>query len=245
MTIDDDGQLILLKEAGSVVSLALRMMLRAVEPGVDTAHLDGIGAAILRQRGVRPAPPTRGFPAATCISVNEVAAHGIPSPGTVLRDGDVVNIDVSGELDGYWVDTGRSITVGDADAAATALVAAARAANLAAVNAARAGRPLWHIGAASERVVRRRGFSVLRNVCGHGCGSDLWEPPDVLGHRDPTARTRLREGQVLAIEPFVSERASWAIADEDGWTLRTPGSRSAQFEHTIVVTHGKPIVVTA
>ena len=150
----------------------------------------------------------------------------------MLRDGDLVNVDVSAELDGYWADTGASTAVGRVSPAARRLLDAARLANRDAVAAARAGEPLRHIGRAVERRARRHGFSVIANLSGHGTGRDLWEPPSVPGVEDRTDRTRLWEGSVLAIEPFLSTGATWADQGDDGWTLLTPGHLSAQFEHT-------------
>jgi methionyl aminopeptidase len=166
----------------------------------------------------------------------------------VLRAGDLVNVDVSAELDGYWADTGASAPVGPAEAVAPVarrLVAATNEAQGAAMNAARAGRPLRHMGRAVQRCARRRGFTVIANLCGHGVGGFLHEPPSVPSVEDPSDTTVLWEGLVLAVEPFLSTGAEVAIEGGDGWTLRTPdGSLSAQFEHTIVVTQGRPLVLT-
>lgn len=245
MTIDNDDDLIGLTFVGRVVAEAREAMLAAVAPGVTTGDLDAIGRGILDRHGARPAPPTVGFPAATCVSVNDEAAHGIPSARRVLRAGDLVNVDVSAEVGGYWADTGASAAVGEVEPRAGELLEATRQANRDGLAAARAGRPLRHIGRAVERRARRHRFSVIRNLCGHGTGRDLWEPPSVPGWEDRRDRTMLREGLVLAVEPFLSTGAQWAIEADDGWTLRTPGFLSAQFEHTIVVTNGAPIVLTA
>jgi len=243
VTIDHDDDLIGLRRAGRAVAEARDAMLAAVAPGVTTAELDAVGREVLDAHGARPAPPTVGFPAATCVSVNDEAAHGIPS-GRALRDGDLVNVDVSAELDGYWADTGASRAVGTASLRARQLLDAARLANRDGVAAATAGRPLRHIGRAVERRARRHGFSVLRNLCGHGTGRGLWEPPSVPGVEDRRDTTTLWEGLVLAIEPFLTTGAQWAHEADDGWTLRTPGHLSAQFEHTVVVTNGAAIVLT-
>lgn len=244
MTIEDEDDLVGLKQAGRAVAEARDAMLAAVAAGVTTADLDAIGRGVLREHGARPAPPTVGFPAATCVSVNDEAAHGIPSTGRTLVEGDLVNVDVSAELDGYWADTGASRGVGTVSAPARRLLDATRLANRDAVAAARAGRPLRHIGRAVERRARRHGFSVLENLAGHSTGRGLWEPPSVPGVEDRHDPTVLWEGLVLAVEPFLSTGAGWAETADDGWTLRTPGHLSAQFEHTIVVTNGRPLVLT-
>jgi methionyl aminopeptidase len=247
MTIDGDDDLAGLARAGRAVAEARDAMLAAAAPGMTTADLDAVGRAVLRSHGARSAPQLAvGFPAATCVSVNDEAAHGIPSPSRVLRAGDLVNVDVSAELDGYWADTGASTGVGEVAPEAARLVSAAREAQRDAMAAARAGRPLRHIGRAVQRCARRRGFTVIANLAGHGVGGFLHEPPSVPGVEDPGDRTVLWEGLVLAIEPFLSTGATVAVPDPaDGWTLRTPdGSLAAQFEHTIVVTKGRPLVLT-
>jgi methionyl aminopeptidase len=246
VTIDHEDDLAGLRRAGKAVAEARDAMLAAVAPGVTTGQLDRVGRDVLARHGARPAPPLAvGFPAATCVSVNDEAAHGIPSPFRRLAEGDLVNVDVSAELDGYWADTGASAPVGRVDPIARRLLEATRAANRDALAAARAGRPLRHIGRAVQRRARRSGFSVVANLCGHGTGRDLWEPPRVPGVEDPTDETMLWEGLVLAVEPFLATGATVAFEGDDGWTLHTPGHRSAQFEHTIVVTSGAPLVLTA
>jgi methionyl aminopeptidase len=245
MTIDHEDDLEGLRRAGRAVAEARDAMLAAVAPGVSTAELDAVGREVLKRHGAKPAPPTVGFPAATCVSLNDEAAHGIPSPFRRLRAGDLVNVDVSAHVDGYFADTGASAPVGSVDPIARRLLQATKAANTDAVSAARAGRPLRHIGRAVQRQARRSGFSVIANLCGHGTGRDLWEPPQVPGVEDPSDDTVLWEGLVLAIEPFLATGATYAEEAADGWTLRTPGHLSAQFEHTVVVTNGAPLVLTA
>lgn len=244
MTIEDIDDLVALQRAGRVVAEARDAMLASAMPGVSTAELDAIGRRVLREHGARPAPPTVGFPAATCVSVNDEAAHGIPSRTRVLREGDLVNVDVSAELDGYWADTGASTAVGAVAPRSAELLDATREANRCGVAAARAGRPLRGIGRAIQQCARRRGFSVIGNLQGHSTGGGLWEPPSVPGIEDRRDRTVLWEGLVLAIEPFLSTGATWALEADDGWTLRTPGHLSAQFEHTIVVTRDEPLILT-
>jgi methionyl aminopeptidase len=180
------------------------------------------------------------------VSVNDEAAHGIPSPARVLRVGDLVNVDVSAELDGYWADTGASAPVGAVTRQAERLLAATREAQADAMAAARAGRPMRHVGRAVQRCARRHGFTVIANLCGHGVGGFLHESPSVPSIEDPADRTMLWEGLVLAVEPFLATGGTHAWTDADGWTLRTDdGSLAAQFEHTIVVTSGRPLVLTA
>jgi methionyl aminopeptidase len=246
MTVEDDEDLAGLARAGRVVAEARDAMLAAVAPGVTTGALDAVARDILRAHGARSAPRLAyGFPGTTCISVNDEAAHGIPSRTRVLRDGDLVNVDVSAELDGYWADTGASAPVGTVTATAGRLLDVTRRAQQDGMDAARAGRPLRHIGRAVERRARRHGFTVVRNVCGHGVGRGIHEPPQVPGVEDRADRTVLWEGLVLAIEPFLSTGADHVVGAADAWTLRMPdASLVAQFEHTVVVAHGPPRVLT-
>lgn len=245
MTIDQEDDLTGLQLAGRAVAEARDAMLAAAEPGVSTGDLDAVGREVLDRHGARPAPPTVGLPAATCVSLTGEAAHGIPSSDRLLREGDMLNVDVSAELHGYWADTGASAAVGQVSLVARQLLDATRLANRDALAAARAGEPLRHIGRAVERRARRHGFSIIENLNGHGTGRNLWEKPSVPSWEDRRDRTKLWEGLVLAIEPFLSTGATWADEADDGWTLVTPGHLTAQFEHTVVVTHGKPLVLTA
>jgi methionyl aminopeptidase len=247
MTVDGEDDIRGLRLAGRAVADARDAMLRAIRPGVTTAELDAIARDVLRHHGARSAPQLAyGFPGTTCISVNHEAAHGIPSSTRRLRDGDVVNVDVSAELDGYWADTGASAAVGDATPDIRHLLDATREAQHDGMRAARAGRPLRHIGRAVQRCARRNRLRVIANLCGHGVGRSIHEAPSVPGVEDVRDRTVLWEGLVLAIEPFLSPTATLAVEGDDGWTLTTAdGSLAAQFEHTVIVTNGVPIVLTA
>jgi methionyl aminopeptidase len=231
---------------GAAVAAARDAMAAHVAPGVTTAELDAIGKEQLNRHGAQSAPQLAyGFPGVTCISVNDQLAHGIPSTERVLREGDLVNIDVSAELDGYWADSGASFAVGTVSPRAKALLQATRLALEDAMSQARAGEPLRHIGRAVERRAKQCGFRVVRNLAGHGVGRFIHEEPQVLNIFNPRDRTVLHEGLVITIEPFLTTSATTAIEDADGWTLRSPdGSLGAQFEHTLIITRGEPIVVT-
>lgn len=247
MTIDGADDQAGLQRVGRVVAEARDAMLAAVSPGVSTGALDAIGRDVLRRHGARSAPRLAyGFPGVTCISVNDEAAHGVPSGLRRLREGDLVNVDVSAELDGYWADTGASVPVGEVSDEAACLVAATRQAQLDAMAQARAGRPLRNLGRAVQRRARQEGFTVIANLAGHGVGRSIHEPPSVPSVEVPSDRQVLWEGLVVAIEPFLSTGATYAVEASDGWTLRTPdGSLAAQYEHTVIVTKGQPLVVTA
>ncbi len=246
MSINDERDVEGLKRVGAIVAAARDAMGARVAPGVSTAELDAIGKAILDRHGARSAPRLAyGFPGVTCISVNDQIAHGIPSEKCVLGAGDLVNIDVSAELDGYWADTGASFPVGMVSAEASALLQATRLALQDGMSQARAGAPLRNIGRAVERRAKQCGFKVIRNLCGHGVGRNIHEEPSVPNTFDRQDRTVLRAGLVITIEPFLTLGATMAVQDPDGWTLRSSdGSLGAQFEHTMIVTGRGPIVVT-
>ncbi len=246
MTIDDIDDLDGLRLAGRAVAEARDTMLAAVEPGITTGELDDIGRDALRRHGAQSAPRLAySFPGATCISVNSAAAHGIPSYTCVLRDGDLVNIDVSAELDGYWADTGASAPVGIASPEVRHLLDATLAARDDAIAAARAGEPMRMIGRAVERRAQREGLTVIANLAGHGVGRFIHEEPSISNVENRRDRTKLWDGLVIAIEPFLSTGADEVFCEDDGWTLSTPdGSLPAQFEHTVVITGGEALVLT-
>lgn len=246
MTIDGEHDLEGLRRVGSAVAAARDAMLAAVAPGISTGALDEIGRDVLVARGCRSAPQLAyGFPGWTCISVNADLAHGIPSPSVFLRSGDLVNVDVSAELDGYWGDTGASAPVGSIRRELVQLLVATRLAQKEGMDAARAGAPLHAIGRAVERRAKRHGLHVVRQLGGHGVGRHIHEEPHVSNHFDRRATRPLHEGLVLTVEPFLTLRASSIDEADDGWTLRSStGSVGAQFEHTFVVTNGAPLVLT-
>lgn len=245
MSIDGQEDVDGLRRAGAAVAAARDAMAAHVAPGVSTRELDEIGRRILARHGARSAPQLAyDFPATTCISVNDELAHGIPSE-RVLCEGDLVNIDVSAELDGYWADSGASYPVGEVAPRLHLLLQTTRAALRDAMAEARAGAPIRNIGRAVERRAKHGGFRVVRDLCGHGVGRNIHEPPNVPNTFQPRNRELLSEGMVITIEPFLTTGATSIVEDDDGWTLRTPDrSVGAQFEHTLIVTRGAPLVVT-
>ena len=216
--------------------------------GVTTAELSEIGAKVLRAHGARSSPPVvYGFPGDVCISVNDEVVHGIPS-GRVLRAGDLVKLDLTAEKDGYHTDSAVSIEVAPHNPASKGqeLAHCAERAFRQALSAARAGKHTKEIGRAVEREVRRRGFSVVRELGGHGVGRTIHEEPSVPNWSDPEARDILTEGLVITIEPIIAERSGKVWLEDDGWTVRTrDGGLSAHYEHTVVITKGQPVVLTA
>lgn len=246
MTIENQADVEGLQRIGRIVALVLQRMLDALEPGMTTAELDALGARWLEEQGARSAPQlSYDFPGATCISINEEAAHGIPGP-RVIRAGDMVNVDVSAELGGYFADTGGTRVVPPGNPLKTRLCHATRQALEEAMKQARAGARINRIGQAIERTAKAYQFKVIENLASHGVGRSLHEEPGTIpGYYDAHDSRVLKEGMVITIEPFLSTKSRVVEEADDGWTLRgVPGNLSAQYEHTMIITRGAPVVVT-
>ena len=235
-----------LRAAARVARLTLDTLTKQVRPGVTTGELDETAAHVFAAHGARSAPAfTYGFPRTILISVNDEIVHGIPGARRITT-GDIVKLDVTVETGGYIADAARSVVVTPASATARNLAICARAAFHAALTVARSGARVNEIGRAVEREVRRRGFSVIKGLSGHGVGRTIHEEPTVPNYYDPFQTDVLTEGLVLTIEPMISAGSTQVEEDDDGWTLRTrDGSLSAHYEHTLVITRGAPIVLTA
>lgn len=246
MSIESERDLQGLKRAGRVVALALQAMRDAVCEGISTAELDRIAAEVLREHGARPAPKVHyQFPGSSCISVNDEAVHGIPG-SRELQKGDLVTLDVTVELDGYYADAAVTVGVPPLSDQAQRLLACVEAAFWHAAKAARAGERLAVLGGRVEAEVERHGFRVLRDLCGHGIGRSIHESPSVCNYYDPREKARLTEGLVIALEPIISSRARSIRTADDGWTLASAdGSLTAHYEHTLVITRGQPVLLTA
>ena len=246
MTIESESDIEALKRIGRIVATCLKQMGEALEPGMTTAELDAIGDAFLARHGAESAPRVSyDFPGATCISVNDQVAHGIPGERRI-EAGDVVNIDVSACLGGYFADTGGTFEVPPYAPETRKLCMSTRRALSDAMKVARAGAPLNQIGRAIERRAKKAGFGVIRDLCSHGVGRALHEDPQLIyGYYEWRDRRRLREGQVITIEPFLTTGPPHIVEADDGWTLlNARGARSAQYEHTMIITRSTPIVVT-
>ncbi|MCB9399158.1 MAG: type I methionyl aminopeptidase [Acidobacteria bacterium] len=246
MTIESEHQLDALKRICQIVATILKKMLERVEPGLTTLALDQYGQELFDYYGARSAPRlTYNFPGTTCISINEEAAHGIPG-ARVIQPGDLVNIDVSGELNGFFGDTGGTVVVPPDTALKRRLVYSTQMALKAAMSQARAGQPIREIGRAIEQTAKKKGFRILRNLCSHGVGLGLHEEPkEILPYYDPRDRRVLTQGMVITIEPFLSTRSTYVSEASDGWTLLgEKGNLSAQFEHTMVITEKEPLILT-
>jgi methionyl aminopeptidase len=246
VSVDDPEQLEGLLAVGRVVAATLAELRRAVAPGVTTRELDEVAAGCFRDAGARSGPIlTYGYPGSICISVEDEVVHGVPG-SRVLREGQLVSLDVAAELGGYHADAAVTVPVGHADDSAWALIDAAEEALAAGMRAAQPGAVLLEIGEAVERTATARGFRVFRALTGHGIGRQMHEDPTVFNWPSPLAKAPLLAGQVFTIEPMIGAGGERLSEDDDGWTLRTAdGSRSAHAEHTVMVADGGPVVITA
>ncbi|MCA1062713.1 type I methionyl aminopeptidase (plasmid) [Cytobacillus spongiae] len=246
MIVKNDEDLKALKDIGRIVA-NIRDELRAqTKPGITTKQLDDMAGKMFEENGAISGPKGEyDFPGFTCISVNEEVAHGIPGD-KVINEGDLVNIDVSGSKGGYYADTGISFVVGEGDQKLTDLCEAALKAFQAGLQKARAGSKQNGIGKAVHNEAKKNGYTVIMNLTGHGVGRSLHEKPDhILNYFDPWDNALLKEGMVIAFEPFISTKAQNVIEKGDGWTYITPdNSLVAQIEHTIIITKDEPIILT-
>jgi len=246
MSITTEEELVGMQAAGVIARKVLEAMKQQVRPGVTTAQLDAIGNRAMLEHGARSAPAmVYGFPGGSCISVNDEVVHGIPGE-RALAAGDLVKLDVTIEKDGFMADTAATVAVGAVSPERSQLMECAERAFFKAMLVARAGFRVFEIGRAVEKEVRRSGFSVVRPLCGHGIGRTIHEDPQVPNFLDLQARSILTEGLVITVEPIIAAGTGEEFLAEDGWTVRTVDqSMAAHYEHTIVITRGKPIVLTA
>lgn len=247
MTVTTEAELEGMKRAGFVVAETLCTLKAAIEPGVTPAELDALAGQVFKKYGAKSAPRmTYNAPVNVFISVNDDIVHGLPT-GRPLAAGDVVSIDVTPFVDGYVADAAVTVAVPPASPTVLRLIECTEAALQVALAAAKAGQPVSAIGRAVETEVRHRGFTVLRELFGHGVGRAIHEDPNVPNYCRPADRKKLHEGLVIAIEPMVSTGRSHRVRTlRDGWTLSTTdGGLAAHFEHTVMITGGKPLVLTA
>lgn len=246
MSITSDAEWLAMREVGRVVRLTLDALEADVRPGITTGELDRVAASIFRDCGARSAPAlVYNFPGTVLISVNDEVVHGVPGSRR-LAAGDVVKLDVTAEKDGYMADAARTVVLAGAGRAGARLRGCAEAALSAALTVARAGTRVSEIGRAIHREVQRRGFAVIPDLAGHGIGRTIHEAPSVPNYYDARQRDVLTEGLVVAIEPIISAGSGRVVEDGDGWTIRTSdGSLAAHAEHTVVITRGAPVLLTA
>lgn len=239
---DRDG----LERAGKVTRAVLETMKAAVQPGISTAKLDAVGAAVIRAEGARSAPQkVYGFPGHNCISVNDEVVHGVPGRRR-LAAGDLLKLDVTVEVGGYMADACETVVVGEPNEKQAALVTCAERAFGAGLAVVRPGICAYEVGAAIEREVRDAGFSVVRELMGHGIGRTIHEAPSIPNYREPRCGDVLTEGLVFTIEPILVQGSGQTVMKRDGWTMRTRDrSLAAHYEHTVVVTRDGARLLTA
>jgi methionyl aminopeptidase len=234
-------------EGGAILHATLELLAREAKPGKSTADLDRIAEEFIR--GHPGAVPSfkglYGFPGSVCTSINEEIVHGIPSRTRVLRDGDVLSIDVGVRYKGYHTDSAATVPIGAVDPETLRLLDVTRRSLEAGIAAARPGNHIGDIGAAVQEVVERAGFSVVRDLVGHGIGEQFHEEPQVPNYGKPKRGTKLVPGLTIAIEPMVNAGGHRTKTLSDKWTIVTAdGSRSAHFEHTVAITEQGPRVLT-
>jgi methionyl aminopeptidase len=247
MTIGSQQELEGLKRVGRLVAQALLRMSEAAQPGVTTRELDEVGASFLRAHGARSGPQlVYKFPGFNCISVNDQIVHGVPNK-RLLKAGDAVKLDVTAELDGFYADSATTVVLdGEGSEEGRKLLSCAKSAFAEAMKVARAEKRVNEIGRAIDREVRRHGYSVVKDLTGHGVGRSIHEPPSVPNFYHPLNADVLRDGMVLAVEPIISAKPARTVTAEDGWTMSTHNKAlAAHYEHTIVITQDEPIILTA
>lgn len=246
MIVKNDADLEGLKKIGKIVANCLQYMLQIAEPGMTTKELDDLGGAYLERFGARSGPKlVYNFPGFTCISLNHEAAHGVPSQKKINK-GDIINVDVSAELNGYYADNGGSAIIPPGKKQDFLLLEATKLALENAISGVHAGAAINSIGLNIEKIADQYGFSIIENLGSHGVGRSLHEEPKfIAGFYDQRDKRILKEGQVITIEPFLTTGAFAVDEDSDGWTLIMGREhRSAQFEHTMVVLKDRALLVT-
>ncbi len=236
-----------MKAIGYAVAHTLKEMVKYAEVGMSTWELDQHGARILEELGAKSAPKlTYNFPGWTCISVNGEFCHGIPSKTRILQEGDIINVDVSAELAGFWADNGSSFVLGKDIHGHQALVDASKMILQKTIARIHGGVKIAEIGGFMETEAKRLGYKVIRNLGGHGVGKSLHEQPDeLMNYRQKEDQRRFRKNTVVAIETFISTTSTLAVEQQDGWTmLGNKGGFMAQHEHTLLITDEKPLLFT-
>jgi methionyl aminopeptidase len=248
MSISTDNEKVGMQQASDAVAVTLKKMREYARPGISTLELDEYGGRLLNELGARSAPKLAYyFPGHTCISINNVVAHGIPSADVILQDGDLVNIDVSAELNGYWADNGGSFILGEDIHGHGKLVEASKDILKKAIAGIKGGVKINEIGRLIETEAKKQGYTVIKNLTGHGIGRSLHEEPhDIANYYERFNMARFKKNSVVAIETFISTKSTIADQQADGWTLiGNKGGFVAQHEHTIMVTGGEPVILTA
>ncbi len=249
VTIKSPREIALMREAGRIVARVHEAVREAIRPGISTAALDALAESVIRKHGAIPSfKGYHGFPATICASINEELVHGIPRPDRILREGDIISIDVGAIYKGYHGDSAWTYAVGEIDEQARRLMEVTEQALFAGIKQARPGNRLMDYARAVQEYVESRGFHVVRLYTGHGIGRSMHEPPEILNYVNPAhpdIKRRFVAGMTLALEPMVIIGTWETYTLADGWTVvSADGSLSAHFEHTIAVTPEGPLILT-
>ena len=239
-------ELELMREAGHISAVALQLAGKAVEPGVSTEEIDQIAYKYIKSCGAEPNFLNyHGYPATACISINDEVIHGIPNRKRIIKEGDIVSIDLGARINGFNGDNAATFAAGKISPQAQRLIDTTRESLYEGIRAAVAGGRLGDIGAAVQGYVEARGYSVVRDFVGHGIGTALHEEPSVPNFGVMKRGVRLLPGMTLAIEPMVNEGVYGVKTMPDGWTVKTlDGKLSAHFEHTVAITPDGPVILT-
>lgn len=246
ISLKNEKQIELMKKAGRITGEALLVARDAIRPGVTTKHIDDLVRHYIEKCGARPSfLGYGGFPGSACISINDQIIHGIPSSKAVLKEGDIVKVDVGAFIDGFHGDAARTYPVGNVSDAAARLIRVTEESFWKGVEQIKEGNRLGDLGAAIQAHAETNGYSVVRKYIGHGVGHELHESPDVPNYGTRGRGQRFMPGMVIAIEPMVNEGTHEVIEESDGWTVRTAdGKLSAHYENTVAVTPDGILVLT-
>ena len=239
-------ELKIMREACRISANALKLAGKAVEPGVSTWEIDRLVRRYIEEQGATPSfLGYGGFPASACISVNDVVIHGIPHKGTILKQGDIVSVDVGAVFEGFNGDNAYTFPCGDVSSEAQALMDTTRESLYEGIKAAKAGGRIGDIGSAVQRYAEARGYSVVRDYVGHGVGAKMHEDPSVPNYGTPGRGVRLLPGMTIAIEPMINQGVKEVKTLQDGWTTVTADRKlSAHFEHSVAITQDGPVILT-
>lgn len=246
VTIKSEREIELMREAGRILAITHSELGKALKPGMTTKDIDRIGEEIIRSYGCIPSFLNyNGYPASVCVSVNDEVVHGIPSKKRVIREGDIVSLDVGVIYKGYHSDAARTHGVGEISPEAGRLIEETRNCFFEGLKMAKAGNHLHDISAAIHGHAEKFGYGVVTDLVGHGIGTHLHEAPEIPNFRQPTRGIRLKPGMTLAVEPMINMGRADVIWMDDDWTVKTAdGSLSAHYENTILITEGEPEILT-
>ncbi len=244
--IKNSEQISLMKKAGVITAEALLVAREAIKAGVSTKDIDTKIRRFIEKCGATPSfLGYGGFPGSACISINDEVIHGIPSPNIIIREGDIVKVDVGARYRGYNGDSARTFPVGKVSDEALKLISVTEGSFFEALKFTKEGYRVGDIGAAVENFVISNGFSVVKTYVGHGVGASLHEDPEVPNYKHAVHGARLRAGMTLAIEPMVNVGTEEVKVKKDGWTVLTKdGKLSAHYENTVLITSSEPLILT-